>query len=393
MNVLFVTPEYPRKGQPATGFPNYLYRVSLSLLRLGHKPVIVSAGNRESRRMEDGIEIWTVPVSFADIKLSALRYAVNALKTGYALNKKIEEITSKMQIDIIQFTSLFGLALLYRGKVPAVLRLSSYAKTYFATFRTYSKSNVKIMSLFERLSSKRCKAVIAPCKNTAEAFGKDINRKVSVIETPFVNDVREYDNSYFEKYLYGKKYALFFGTLYIEKGILVIAEILERFLADNPKYYFAFIGDACSIGGESAAALLKRKAGNCADRVIIGKALPHSRLYPVIQNADFVALPSLMDNLSNACIEAMYFERVVIGTDGASFEQLITHGRSGFLCKIGDSRDLLDKMQTAAFMTDGEKRRMGRLAGKRIGMLQPEYAVKRLVRLYEYAAGRKDERI
>lgn len=44
MNVLFVTPEYPRRGQPTTGFPNYLYRVSLSLIQLGHKPIILATG-------------------------------------------------------------------------------------------------------------------------------------------------------------------------------------------------------------------------------------------------------------------------------------------------------------------------------------------------------------
>ena len=88
--------------------------------------------------------------------------------------------------------------------------------------------------------------------------------------------------------------------------------------------------------------------------------------------------------MSNACIEAMYFERVVIGTDGASFEQLITHGRNGLLCQIGSSGDLLEKMRIAVSMTEEEKKQMGRLAKRRIGKLRPEYAVQRLVRLYEY---------
>ncbi len=48
-----------------------------------------------------------------------------------------------------------------------------------------------------------------------------------------------------------------------------------------------------------------------------------------------------MDNFPNACIEAMYFSKVVIGTDGASFEQLITHGKNGLLCRIGDSPDVV----------------------------------------------------
>ena len=78
----------------------------------------------------------------------------------------------------------------------------------------------------------------------------------------------------------------------------------------------------------------------------------------------------------------MYFQRVVIGTDGASFEQLITHGENGLLCKIGDARDLLEKMQMAVHMDNGQKELMGKKAQKRIDRLKPEYAVKRLLRLY-----------
>ncbi len=385
MNILFVSTDYPRRGQPTTGFPNYLYRVSLSLIQLGHKPVILAAGSRDNYRVEHGIKIYTVGVRiYHSYKSQALNYALSALRVGYILNQKIKELQKKIHIDIIQFTSLYGIALLYHGNTPAVLRLSSYAKTAFSSYQTFSPITVKTMEFFERLSSCRCNAVFSPCKNNAVAFGADCHRNVKVIETPFINDVQEYDNQFYECNLKGKKYVLFFGTLYAEKGILVIAEILEKFLGQNTDYYFAFIGNTDNINGEDAIQLLQKKAGKYADKIIISNALEHKQLYPVINDADFVVLPSLMENLSNACIEAMYFERVVIGTDGASFEQLITHGKNGLLCRINDSQDLLEKMQTAVFMSESEKREMGKLAGKRIEKLKPEYAVRKLIRLYEY---------
>ena len=64
MNILFITPSYPKRGQTATGLPNYLYRMSLSLIQLGHKPVILAAGDENSHRIENGIEIWTVKIYF-----------------------------------------------------------------------------------------------------------------------------------------------------------------------------------------------------------------------------------------------------------------------------------------------------------------------------------------
>lgn len=385
MNILFVSTDYPKRGQPTTGFPNYLFRVSLALITLGHKPIILAVGDRESHRMDQGIEIQTVmvPVAFGT-GMQAADYVIDALRMGFILNKKIEEMTKEMRIDVIQFTSLYGIALLYYGKTPAVLRLSSYAKIAFPTFQTCSWAKVKAMSLFERMSAGRCNALFAPCKNTADAFAKDCHRKVKVIETPFVNDVQTYDIQIWERHLKGKKYVLFFGALYLEKGILVIADILEKFLLDNPDYSFVFIGKEDKINGEGAFSILKRAAGKCIERIKLFEAMTHKQLYPVIRRADFVVLPSFMENLSNACIEAMYFERVVIGTDGASFEQLIAHGKNGLLCRIGDSADLLEKMQIAVSMKPEERAHMGKLAKKRIDRLKPECAVQKLAQFYEY---------
>lgn len=385
MNILFVSTDYPRRGQPTTGFPNYLYRVSLALIQLGHKPIILAAGEWNDYRVEQGIEIWTVEVRiYHNYKSPAKNYILRALRTGYLLNQKVKGLLKQRNIDIIQFTSLYGIAMFYHEDVPAVLRLSSYAKTAFSSYQTYSPTVVKIIAFIEKISSKRCNTIFSPSRNNAIVFGNDCHRSVKVIETPFVKDVEEYDDQYFDRYLKGKKYALFFGTLYAEKGILVIAEILEKFLENNPDYFFVFIGNAGSIRGESPIEVLQKKAGKNAHRIIISNALGHRLLYPVICKAEFVVLPSLMENLSNACIEAMYFERVVIGTDGASFEQLIVHGKNGLLCRIGDSQDLLDKMQTAATMSEADKLQMGKLAKRRIDRLKPEYAAARLVRLYTY---------
>ena len=125
MNILFVTPDYPKRGQPTTGFPNYLYRVSLALLQMGHKPIILSAGEWDDHRLEQGIEIWTVGKQVcSDFKSQTVRYLQNALQIGYKFNKKIMQIKKLVDINIIQFTSLYGIAFFYTGKIPAVLRLS-----------------------------------------------------------------------------------------------------------------------------------------------------------------------------------------------------------------------------------------------------------------------------
>ena len=65
-------------------------------------------------------------------------------------------------------------------------------------------------------------------------------------------------------------------------------------------------------------------------------------------------------------------------------EQLIKDDVNGLLCKAENSRDLLDKMNKAAAMSETEKSRMGKNAQKRIERLAPKYTVKELLRYYQY---------
>lgn len=383
VRILFAATAYMEKGKPATGFPNYLHRVSLSLIQLEHTPIIVAAGEKESHRYEEGIEIWTVK---CELKLQKIFKSENFahLQISYLINKKIKEIIEKEPVDIIQFTSIGGLALFYRGKIPAVMRLSSYAKTYFSSLQTYDARTLRGKAALERWSAHNCVAVFAPCKLTADAFGKDCGRKVKVIETPFINDVEKMDYQFVDRNLKDKKYVLFFGTLYPEKGILVIAKILREFLSQNREYYFVFIGELRKVQGKDSRIIIKKAAGEFSNRVIINQPLQHNMLYPVIKQADFVVLPSLMDNFPNSCIEAMYFSKIVIGTDGASFEQIIKDGYNGFLCKIGDSEDLLKKMQQTVELEQSRRRCMEKRAHGSTIRLRPEYTVKKLVSFYEY---------
>ena len=72
---------------------------------------------------------------------------------------------------------------------------------------------------------------------------------------------------------------------------------------------------------------------------------------------------------------------------------MITHGKNGLLCKIGDAEDLLEKMRMAVQMDSEEKEMMGKRARKRVDKLKPEYAVKKLLCLYEYIIKNEKENV
>lgn len=382
MTILFATTDYVGGGKPMTGLPAYLYRVSQALLNMGHTPIIMTLGNHDSFRKDNDIEVYTIYTPTAFYKNKCVNFVMDAVQKSRIMNKKIEELSGTRNIDIIQFTSLMGLPMMYRGKIPAVLRLSSYARIAFSTHISVSKALVETMAFLERKSAKKCVAVYAPCHSTADKFGRDAHRKVYVLETPFQNDVKCYDYSFADE-LKGKNYIFFFGILSPEKGIGIIAEILYQFLDTYRDITFVFAGKPYAVNGVNAHILIKECAREYVDRVVFFKPLPHEQLYPLIMRAKFIVLPYFNDNLSNACLEAMSFGKIVIGTDGGSFEQVIKHGYNGVLCQRNDSEDLLDKLHYVMNLPEEKKQGMENNAKKRIDQLEPKIAVKKLIRFYE----------
>lgn len=385
MNIIFVANRYVPNGKATQGFTAYLNRITKALKQRGHNIVIVACGNSTKQYTnDDNIDIYIENVKYKSFEYKPFERVYNDYYMSFVVNKRIRKLCKEKQFDIIQFTSLSALSLLYYGRIPAIMRLSSYAKIAYQTHQTLDESDEKMISFLERKASMRCQGIFAPCKNTAVEFSKDIKRKVYIIESPFYNDVTECDQTIYQEKLRGKKYALFFGKLYVEKGIIEIAKILSTFLKCNSEYYFVFCGETSTVLGKDARKFIKECNEPFLDRIIFIDALSHENLYPIISHAQFVTLPSLMENLSNACIEAMAFGKLVIGTDGASFEQLINDGQNGLLCRIGDPKSLLLKMNQAAKMDINQKEVIEQNAIRRIELLKPEITVRKLEKFYKY---------
>jgi glycosyltransferase involved in cell wall biosynthesis len=76
---------------------------------------------------------------------------------------------------------------------------------------------------------------------------------------------------------------------------------------------------------------------------------------------------------------------VVVGTRGASFEELIEDGVSGHLCEIDDPDSLLVAVEKA--LANEAPSRMGAAAARRIDQLEPARACSELMRVYARIAG------
>ena len=78
----------------------------------------------------------------------------------------------------------------------------------------------------------------------------------------------------------------------------------------------------------------------------------------------------------------MALGKVVVGSRGGSFEELIDDRVSGFLVSPDDSRDLLGRLDEVLNMDEREMRRVEAAAQKRMEDVRPELAIPKLLGFY-----------
>jgi glycosyltransferase involved in cell wall biosynthesis len=386
MRIVFVTPEFVTESNFDGGLANYLYRVSLSLIKFGHEPVIVVTSNRNEVINHHGIEVHRVYVNFDHWLLKSYKriirnkfnYAANWFFQSWLLNQTVKKIHKRKPVDIIQYASYTAIGYFRYKKVAAVVRLSSFQPLWRIAYGNLNPSNDELrMEELELLSFRKADGIFGPSVNIAKEVEQVIQKKVQVIESPFILETTTIDNVIYDNFLKGKKYLLFFGSLGLLKGVGIISEILYDLLKKYHDLYFVFAGKDFYMLDQ-----IKTKAGEYYERVIYINKLPHSQLYPIISHANAVVLPSRVDNFPNTCLEAMAHRKVVIGTKDTSFEQLIIDGVSGFLCEKDNPADLLRTIEKTLVLSNHEMIRIGEKAYERILKLQPEIVVAELINYY-----------
>ena len=143
---------------------------------------------------------------------------------------------------------------------------------------------------------------------------------------------------------------------------------------------------------QSVAEVLGRQSKKYEGRVIYLGELNREKLFPVVENALACVLPSRIDNLPNSCIEAMAMRRIVIGTYGASFEQLIHNKENGLLIKRDSEVSLKHAIDYLMQLSDEQRLDMQRKAGNTVERLSPERIYEQVIQLYEKTIQKKKRR-
>lgn len=410
MHIVFVTYELASKTNPSGGLASFTANIARIFALKGHKVTVVLATSKEEDvELGGDICVENIYVSkslwnFVD-KISNMmpyrekhrkeefrRYLLFLYK-GIKVRKIINEINKENNIDIVHYCNHGGFPLFHNKLIPYVIRISGFLNICKAADKLEFKLGYKDnpLTIRERLEEKAVKEseyVISPSELLKEIAYKNLGKEVTVLESPFLLNQGNWDERNYNEIAKGKRYIIHYGTLGYLKGTHIVAQIAHALLRGNSDLHLILAGKSKEITDESGNPiwvheLVERGAGEYSDRVIYAGQLSREQLYPFIQNAELCLLPSRIENLSNTCIEAMAMGKIVVATNGASFEQLINDRVNGFLCERDNPESFLKAINEALSMSTEDKEQMILKAAERIKLLSPESVYERYLNYYQ----------
>jgi len=350
--IAFLTPEYVTEKGAAGGVGNYVAKMAAALAAQGvEAEVFVSS--RESGVVEvDGIRVERVPRE-RSIALRGLSRALrpiaghradvviqlaNARRLAAALQRRHLE----RPFDVVQSSNyhLTGASVRRAAGRRHVIRISTSRRLFDVAYGAGHALTSRLVESLDARIMRRADGTYAPSRFLAGYFQRTYGIDVAVLRPPAELGAAPATEFPFDL---PDRYLVHFGSLGVRKGTDLVAQALVRAWRVDPTLRMVWIGPI------QASALAAHRAawGDRADQVTHLGLVPKALTYGVLQGAVASVLPSTVDNLPNTVIESLILEVPVIGSDGASIDELVEDGSSGALVPIGDVAGLADAMLDA----------------------------------------------
>jgi len=357
LRIAFITPEFVSEKYFSGGLANYTYRVAKFLAELGHDVHVVVHASADEDTVFDGMTLHRVAPCKAwsllnVVALGRLWKTSRCLGFAWAAHKKLAGMWRRKELDVVQIANMdaCGLFAVLFNLYPHVTFVAGYSPLWNKLAGMRRNVDVRVVEALERIQVQKTRVVHVPTAVVTNLIHRKARagHVTQVIRTPFFTEVGRMDASVYKNCLKGKAYLLYFGRLQAHKGVQILADALPAVLEAAPDAYAVFVGaDRPYHGGASMRHYIESKCGRFAGRIVFIPEIRHEQLYPVLDGAKLVVLPSLIDNLPNTLLESLSRGKPVIGTIGASFDEIIVDGESGFLVERGDSAGLADKIVRA----------------------------------------------
>ncbi len=338
MHIAYITPEYPHpelgnSGGMGTSIKNLV----TALHKIGHKiSLFIYDQKRTDTFIEDGITFHLI---------AKKHYRLGGF---YFYRKHIEQYINKHSgdIDIIEAPDWTGITAFMKLKKPLVIRFHG-SDTYFCHIegRPQKWKN----AFLEKQAVKKATAFIAPTQFAGIKSVELLNLKSSHLKTLSHGlNLEDFNNSSPEEFT--SKRLLNIGTLIRKKGVFQLVEIFNKIIIAHPTAKLYFIGaDSYDVqtGSASTWQLMQERMSPAAREAItyLGK-VPYDQVKEEIQRAHICVFPSLAETLGMVTIESMALQKVVVNTNIGWAQDLIEHGKDGFMHHPDDIDAYVDTIST-----------------------------------------------
>ena len=83
--------------------------------------------------------------------------------------------------------------------------------------------------------------------------------------------------------------------------------------------------------------------------------MPFAEIITEIQQADILLLPSLEEGIANVVLEAMALGTIVLSTNCGGIEEVITHGKNGFMVPVRNPEAIAENIKKIALLSEKER--------------------------------------
>jgi len=389
--IALLTNELPHAGGPTGGLGTFVVRMATALSEYGAEPeIFVVEEKSPGPRDLSGIRVESVPPA-RDWWLRGLSRVTRRWLRGpwggpyayvagaLALRRAVERRHRVAPFDIVHSTNCGATGLLVKGAPGRIhlLRLSSDRANWFEHDGRGKTRGERVMAYLEALSARRADAAYAPSRFLATSCARNWNTRVHVVRPPCVFDAAVNGSSNVPES--EPAYLVHFGQLAPRKGTDLVARALVQAWEDAPAIRMVWAG---AFRDPRDLERYRSWWGARSEQVAVLGRLGKAELYEVLQRALAAVLPSRVDNLPNTVIESLMFSVPVIGTDGASIDELVEPGRNGWLVPPEDV-DTLAGTMVAVWNGEGTKLKRQFRAPSVFEDMHPRRAVENLLRLAE----------
>lgn len=168
---------------------------------------------------------------------------------------------------------------------------------------------------------------------------------------------------------------LYIGRLSVEKGV----DILIRALKLTKEKL-----DIAGSGADEKKLKLLTKKLLLEDRVIFHGQLGGTALENLRKNAKAIILPSVWaENMSLVLLESLASNKLIIATNSGGTPELIEEGKTGFLVRPGNIKDLAQKINELNNLNSEQRTEMTNLIKEKIIPLELEKHLTQLKNIYK----------